>query len=163
TGMATPTRVWDLVGLVREALPGVRLNMHFHDTRGTALANILAALELGVDEFDSSVGGLGGSPFAPGAHGNVATEDLVHMLPDLDASARHVSLAGQAVHLPGVAPAETYLNVEAVIEAARTTGAEAIHPGYGFLSERADAAEAVTAAGMVWVGPPAEATRAAGD
>ncbi len=83
TGMATPTRVWDLVGLVREALPGVRLNMHFHDTRGTALANILAALELGVDEFDSSVGGLGGSPFAPGAHGNVATEDLVHMLTDM--------------------------------------------------------------------------------
>ena len=82
---------------------------------------------------------------------------------DVDASARYVALADQAVHLPGVAPAETYLNVEAVIEAARTTGAEAIHPGYGFLSERADAAEAVTAAGLVWVGPPAEATRAAGD
>ena len=83
TGMATPARVWDVVGLLRQRLPSVPLNLHFHDTRGTAMANVLAALQLGVTEFDASVGGLGGSPFAPGANGNLATEDVVHMLADL--------------------------------------------------------------------------------
>jgi acetyl-CoA/propionyl-CoA carboxylase biotin carboxyl carrier protein len=82
---------------------------------------------------------------------------------DVDARSRHVALADQAVHLPGVAPLETYLNVQAIIRAALDTGAEAIHPGYGFLSERADVAEAVTEAGLVWVGPPPDASRAAGD
>ena len=100
TGMATPTRVWDLVGLLQQRLPEARLNMHFHDTRGTAMANVLAALQLGVTEFDASVGGLGGSPFAPGANGNVATEDLVHMLTDMgiDTGVDLDSLLG-AVHL----------------------------------------------------------------
>src|SRR5207249_4543873 len=83
TGMATPTRVWELVGAFQDALPDVPLNLHFHDTRGTAMANVLAALQLGVTEFDASIGGLGGSPFAPGANGNLATEDLVHMLMDM--------------------------------------------------------------------------------
>jgi hydroxymethylglutaryl-CoA lyase len=83
TGMATPTRVWDLVGSLRDRLPEARLNLHFHDTRGTAMANILAGLQAGVEEFDASIGGLGGSPFAPGANGNVATEDLAHMLSDM--------------------------------------------------------------------------------
>jgi hydroxymethylglutaryl-CoA lyase len=83
TGMATPTRVWDVVGLLRDHAPDLRLNLHFHDTRGAAMANVLAALEVGVEEFDASVGGLGGSPFAPGAGGNIATEDLVHMLTDM--------------------------------------------------------------------------------
>jgi acetyl-CoA/propionyl-CoA carboxylase biotin carboxyl carrier protein len=89
--------------------------------------------------------------------------EVVAVHSDVDARARHVALADQAVHLPGVAPAETYLNVPAIIEAARRTGAEAIHPGYGFLSERADVAEAVAEAGLVWVGPPPDATRAAGN
>jgi hydroxymethylglutaryl-CoA lyase len=83
TGMASPTRVWDLVGRIRERLPETPLNLHFHDTRGTAMANVLAALEVGVTEFDASIGGLGGSPFATGANGNVATEDLVHMVSDM--------------------------------------------------------------------------------
>ncbi|HET7483276.1 MAG TPA: biotin carboxylase N-terminal domain-containing protein [Actinomycetota bacterium] len=82
---------------------------------------------------------------------------------DADTKARHVALADEAVHLPGTAPTDTYLNMDAVIDAARRTGAEAIHPGYGFLSENADFAEAVNAAGLVWVGPPPEATRAIGD
>ncbi|HYP23898.1 MAG TPA: biotin carboxylase N-terminal domain-containing protein, partial [Actinomycetota bacterium] len=73
---------------------------------------------------------------------------------DVDAQARHVAAATRAVHLPGVAPTETYLNVEAILEAARSTGAEAIHPGYGFLSESASFADAVVGAGVVWVGPP---------
>src|SRR5207247_7579190 len=83
TGMATPVRVWQLVRLLYERLPGLPLNLHFHDTRGTAMANVLAAMQAGVTEFDASVGGLGGSPFAPGAGGNLATEDLVHMLGDM--------------------------------------------------------------------------------
>jgi hydroxymethylglutaryl-CoA lyase len=83
TGMATPSRVWDLIEALRERVPGLRLNLHFHDTRGTGIANVLAALEMGCDEFDASIGGIGGSPFAPGAGGNVATEDLVHMLMDM--------------------------------------------------------------------------------
>jgi hydroxymethylglutaryl-CoA lyase len=77
TGMATPRRVRDLLSAVRPDL------LHFHDTRGTGLANVLTALELGVTEFDASVGGIGGCPYAPGASGNIATEELVHMLEDM--------------------------------------------------------------------------------
>ena len=80
SGMADPARVWELVPLIRDRVPGLRLNLHLHDTRGAAMANVLAALEAGVDEFDASLGGIGGSPFAPGAGGNVPTEDLVAML-----------------------------------------------------------------------------------
>jgi hydroxymethylglutaryl-CoA lyase len=83
TGMATPRRVRDLVGSFRSRHPGVPLNLHFHNTRGTGLANVLAALELGVDDFDASVGGLGGCPYAPGASGNIATEELVYMVEDM--------------------------------------------------------------------------------
>ncbi len=83
TGMATPRRVRDLVGSFRFRHPEVPLNLHFHNTRGTGLANVLAALELGVDDFDASVGGLGGCPYAPGASGNIATEELVYMVEDM--------------------------------------------------------------------------------
>jgi hydroxymethylglutaryl-CoA lyase len=86
TGMATPLRVQELVGAFRSAHPEVPLNLHFHNTRGTGLANVLAALELGVDDFDASVGGLGGCPYAPGATGNIATEELVHMVADMGVS-----------------------------------------------------------------------------
>ncbi len=79
-GAATPAEVVDLVELVARDLPINALAGHFHDTRGTALANVLAALESGVGTVDSSVGGLGGCPFAPGASGNLATEDLLYML-----------------------------------------------------------------------------------
>ncbi len=82
---------------------------------------------------------------------------------DADAGALHVRLADEAVRLPGVAPAETYLDVEAIVDAARQRGCEGVHPGYGFLSERADAADAIRAASLVWVGPSPEALRAAGD
>jgi hydroxymethylglutaryl-CoA lyase len=84
TGMGTPRRVRDVVDALHESLPDLTLNMHFHDTRGTGLANVLTALQLGVDYFDSSIGGMGGSPFAEGATGNIATEDLVHMLSDME-------------------------------------------------------------------------------
>jgi hydroxymethylglutaryl-CoA lyase len=83
TGMATPRRVREVVVPVLSGHPATPLLLHFHNTRGTALANILTALELGVTEFDASVGGLGGCPYAPGASGNVATEEVVHMLHDM--------------------------------------------------------------------------------
>jgi hydroxymethylglutaryl-CoA lyase len=83
TGMATPGRVGQLVGEFRSAYPDAALNLHFHNTRGAGLANVLAALELGVVDFDASVGGLGGCPYAPGATGNIATEELVHMVQDM--------------------------------------------------------------------------------
>ncbi|RSM59674.1 hydroxymethylglutaryl-CoA lyase [Actinoplanes sp. ATCC 53533] len=80
TGMATPRRVRDLLSEARPEL------LHFHNTRGTGLANVLTALELGVTEFDASVGGIGGCPYAPGASGNIATEEVVHMLEDMGIS-----------------------------------------------------------------------------
>jgi hydroxymethylglutaryl-CoA lyase len=104
TGMATPRRVGELV-----AETGPRIGLHLHETRGTGLVNAYAALELGVRRFDTSVGGLGGSPFAAGAAGNLATEDLVHLLDDLgvatgvdldrllEASALAASLVGHPV------------------------------------------------------------------
>lgn len=107
TGMGTPRRVRELIEALRAALPGLELNMHFHDTRGTGLANVLTALELGVDYFDASVGGMGGSPYAAGATGNIATEDLVHMLIDM-----------------GI---DTGVDLDALLEAARL--AQALVPG----------------------------------
>jgi hydroxymethylglutaryl-CoA lyase len=83
TGMGTPRRVREVVEEIQTALPDVELNMHFHDTRGTGLANVVTALDLGIDYLDAAVGGMGGSPYALGATGNIATEDLVHMLEDM--------------------------------------------------------------------------------
>lgn len=80
TGMAYPTQVEALSRQVRERFPELQLTLHFHNTRGMALANTLAALQAGIDRFDASLGGLGGCPYAPGASGNVCMEDLVHML-----------------------------------------------------------------------------------
>ena len=82
-GAANPRQVSTLIRILRAALPDTPLRLHFHDTRGTGLANVLAALEEGIDSFDGSVGGLGGCPYAPGAAGNVATEDLVYMLHEM--------------------------------------------------------------------------------
>jgi hydroxymethylglutaryl-CoA lyase len=114
TGMATPSRVWEVVGLIRQDLPGAAVSLHLHDTRGTAMANVLAALQAEVTEFDSSVGGLGGSPFAPGANGNLATEDVVHMLSDM-----------------GI---ETGVDLASVLEAARLAQAMVGHPLAGQVS-----------------------------
>jgi hydroxymethylglutaryl-CoA lyase len=84
TGMATPVRVDVLLDeLDRLGVDRSKIGLHFHNTRGTGLANVLTALERGVRRFDASVGGLGGCPYAPGATGNVVTEDLVHMLDDM--------------------------------------------------------------------------------
>lgn len=106
TGMATPTRVTRLVGETRMALPDTPLNLHFHNTRGTALANVLAALQLGVDDFDASVGGLGGCPYAPGASGNLASEELVYMAEDMGVDTgvdleAMIDVAGRAERIVG--------------------------------------------------------------
>lgn len=82
-GVAHPGQVTDVVGEVTTRVPLDRLALHFHDTRGTALVNVLSGLQLGVRTFDASAGGLGGCPYAPGAAGNLATEDLLYMLDGL--------------------------------------------------------------------------------
>ncbi len=79
-GIANPLQVSELSSLVQARYPQLHVTLHLHNTRGQGLANILAAMEQGIRSFETSVGGLGGCPFAPGAAGNVATEDLVNML-----------------------------------------------------------------------------------
>ncbi|SDI74179.1 hydroxymethylglutaryl-CoA lyase [Alteribacillus bidgolensis] len=79
-GTASPMQVEDTLNHLLKGIPANKLAMHFHDTRGTALSNTLKALEMGIQTFDSSCGGLGGCPYAPGASGNTATEDLLYML-----------------------------------------------------------------------------------
>jgi hydroxymethylglutaryl-CoA lyase len=82
-GIAHPGQVRTLLPQLTARVPPARLALHFHDTRGTALANVLAALDFGICTFDSSAGGLGGCPYAPGASGNVATEELLYLLQGL--------------------------------------------------------------------------------
>jgi hydroxymethylglutaryl-CoA lyase len=83
TGMANPRQVREFFALAQEQLPSVELTAHFHNTRGQGLANVLAALESGVDSFESSFGELGGCPVPPGSTGNISTEDLVSMLEEM--------------------------------------------------------------------------------
>ena len=107
-GVAHPGQVPMVVAAVASAVPLSQIALHFHDTRGTALANVLAALQLGVTTFDASCGGLGGCPYAPGATGNLATEDLVYMLNGL-----------------GV---ETGIDIEALTDASRFIESRVGHP-----------------------------------
>lgn len=83
-GVATPRQVEAVLNSLLKRFPKEKLSMHFHDTRGTALANVLLSLEMGITTFDSSLGGLGGCPYAPGASGNVATDDLLYMFNGMD-------------------------------------------------------------------------------
>jgi hydroxymethylglutaryl-CoA lyase len=78
--MAHPLQVQRLVEALQAQLADVQLTLHFHNTRGMGLANILAAVQAGITRFDGSLGGLGGCPYAPGASGNVCSEDAIHML-----------------------------------------------------------------------------------
>ena len=80
TGMAHPAQVEALCDGLIQRWPGIELTLHFHNTRGMGLANVIAGLAAGIDHYDASLGGMGGCPFAPGATGNICTEDLVHML-----------------------------------------------------------------------------------
>ncbi|MDR3099523.1 MAG: hydroxymethylglutaryl-CoA lyase [Paraburkholderia sp.] len=104
TGMAHPAQVRALCARASEAFGALELTLHFHNTRGMALANTLAALDAGIVRFDASLGGLGGCPYAPGATGNVCTEELVHML-ELDGYDTGVDLAAvleAAARLPAL-------------------------------------------------------------
>jgi hydroxymethylglutaryl-CoA lyase len=83
TGMAHPRLVQDVVLAFRRRFPRAQLRLHPHSARGAGLANVLAAMEVGVDRFDASAGGIGGCPFAPGAPGNICSEDLIHMLHEM--------------------------------------------------------------------------------
>ncbi len=85
-GVGTPRQTRDILNLFLAEIPAEKIAMHMHDTRGTALANIVIGLEMGIRTFDAAVGGLGGCPYAPGAAGNVATEDLVYMLDGMGVS-----------------------------------------------------------------------------
>jgi hydroxymethylglutaryl-CoA lyase len=112
-GVATPNGVVDVLGLLLRDFPADRLALHFHDTRGTALANVLAALQLGITIFDSAAGGLGGCPYAPGASGNLATEDLLYMLHGLGIAtgvdlAKVVTASAYLARVRGRAPASKY-------------------------------------------------------
>lgn len=84
SGMALPNQVYELTRSMKQKYPEVIWWLHFHDTRGLGIANILAAMQAGITRFDSSLGGLGGCPFVPGAAGNVATEDVLHMLDEME-------------------------------------------------------------------------------
>lgn len=107
-GVADPWAVTRKVEAARAAAPDARLRLHFHDTRNTGVANAYAGIEAGIDVLDASVGGIGGCPFAPGATGNVATEDLVYMLEraghstgyDLDALIRTARWIGEKIGRP---------------------------------------------------------------
>lgn len=85
-GIAHPGQVYEVIDAVAARVPREQIALHFHDTRGTALANVLAGLDCGITTFDSSAGGLGGCPYAPGAAGNLATEDLLYTLDGLGIS-----------------------------------------------------------------------------
>ncbi|HQK54149.1 MAG TPA: hydroxymethylglutaryl-CoA lyase [Sedimentibacter sp.] len=82
-GVATPRQVYDICSSMQKKYPDVKWWLHFHNTRGMAMANILASMEAGITNFDSSLGGFGGCPFVPGAAGNVSTEDVVHMMDEM--------------------------------------------------------------------------------
>jgi hydroxymethylglutaryl-CoA lyase len=107
-GIAHPGQVPVVVNAVANRVPKTRLALHFHDTRGTALANVVVALQLGITTFDASAGGLGGCPYAPGATGNLATEDLLYMLD------------GMAI--------ETGVSLDKVLEASRFIEEKIGHP-----------------------------------
>ncbi|MDD4437846.1 MAG: hydroxymethylglutaryl-CoA lyase [Tissierellia bacterium] len=83
SGMATPKQVYDMCSSMKKNYPSVKWWLHFHNTRGMAMANIVASMEAGITNFDSSLGGFGGCPFVPGATGNVSTEDVVHMMDEM--------------------------------------------------------------------------------
>ncbi|VFR34977.1 Hydroxymethylglutaryl-CoA lyase [plant metagenome] len=84
TGMATPVLVTQTVTRLQQEFPGLSISLHFHNTRGIGLVNVMTGLQLGITTYESSLGGMGGCPFAPGATGNICTEDLVNLLDEMD-------------------------------------------------------------------------------
>jgi hydroxymethylglutaryl-CoA lyase len=119
-GVAHPGQVRAFLRDTQAALPADRIALHFHDTRGTALANVLAALDAGITTFDACAGGLGGCPFAPGASGNLATEDLVYMLHGLGL-AHDIDLEGVVAASSVIEPAVGHTLPSRYYRAARAT------------------------------------------
>ena len=104
TGMAQPAQVQRLARIFQDRFDGMQLTFHFHNTRGMGLANVLAAVQEGIDRFDGSLGGLGGCPYAPGASGNISSEDAIHMLQAMghDTGVDIGCLLSVARKLPGI-------------------------------------------------------------
>lgn len=104
TGMANPAQVERMMTNARRRFPSADITLHFHNTRGMGLANVVAGLRAGIDSYDASLAGLGGCPFAPGATGNICTEDLVNMLSDMgvDTGVNLDLLLAVAVKIPGI-------------------------------------------------------------
>jgi hydroxymethylglutaryl-CoA lyase len=104
TGMAQPSQVAAMCEVLQKQFPSLQLTLHFHNTRGMGLANVLAAVQTGIHRFDGSLGGLGGCPYAPGASGNICSEDAIHMLDAMgyDTSINLERLLPIARHLPEV-------------------------------------------------------------
>ena len=127
-GVGVPSQVEALVPLLAEKIPLDLIAMHFHDTRGTALANVYASLQLGVSKFDASSGGLGGCPYAPGATGNVGTEDVLYLL-----------------HQMGI---ETGVDIDKVRAASRFIAGAVDH---ALTSKAYQAMEAASAASIAWM------------
>ena len=121
-GIAHPGQVPAVVDRVATLVPTAQIALHFHDTRGQALANVMAALPLGIRTFDASAGGLGGCPFAPGATGNLATEDLVYLLDGLGYETG-VSLAGVVAASAGIEAAVGHALPSRTYQAIRRTKA----------------------------------------
>lgn len=133
-GVGVPTQVDELISLLREHVPLDLIAMHFHDTHGTALANVYAALQHGIAKFDASSGGLGGCPYAPGATGNVGTEDVLYLL-----------------HQMGI---DTGVDLDKVRVASRFIAGVA---GHALTSKAYQAMEAQSAASSTWLGEPTAA------
>jgi hydroxymethylglutaryl-CoA lyase len=120
-GVAHPAQVADVLGHVMRRVPAGKLALHFHDTRGTALVNVYAGLEAGVSVFDASAGGLGGCPYAPGATGNLATEDLLYLLDGLEI-ATGVRLDGVAAASRAIEPLVGHPLPSRMFRAVQATG-----------------------------------------
>ncbi len=136
TGMAHPAQVSRMVEALQQQLPQTQLTLHFHNTRGMGLANLLAAVQGGITQFDGSLGGLGGCPYAPGASGNICSEDAIHMLDAMgyDTGIDLPQLLNVARHLPTL----VYHEVPSqVAKAGRITD---LHPAPAYVSELKGAA-----------------------
>jgi hydroxymethylglutaryl-CoA lyase len=104
TGMAQPSQVAAMCEVLQKQFPNLQLTLHFHNTRGMGLANVLASVQTGIERFDGSLGGLGGCPYAPGASGNICSEDAIHMLEAMgyDTGIDLKRLLQSARHLPEI-------------------------------------------------------------
>ena len=136
TGMAFPSQVAALTAAFRERWPGTELTLHFHNTRGMGLANVLAAIGAGADRFDASLGGIGGCPYAPGATGNVCSEEIVHALELMgyDTGVDQARLIDASRRLPGLVGHDT---PSQIVKAGRRLDLHPVPADFAAIRERA--------------------------